>query len=68
MLRLLPEGFGELASLADLDLACCHALAKNEGTYSILSKISTLNKLRLQGCDMETLPEGVLPSAQTNSD
>ena len=36
----------------------CHALAKNEGTYAILSKISTLTKLNLYGCDMESLPEG----------
>ena len=36
----------------------CHALAKNEGTYAILSKISTLTKLSLVGCNMESLPEG----------
>ena len=55
---LLSEGFGELPSLADLNLACCHALAKNEGTYTILSKISTLTTLSLQQCNMESLPEG----------
>ena len=47
-----------LASLADLDLGSCHTLAKNEGTYTILSKIPTLTKLSLESCDMETLPEG----------
>ena len=56
--RSLSEGFGDLPSLADLNLARCHALAKNEGTYTILSKISTLTKLSLQGCKMESLPEG----------
>ena len=43
----------------------CHALAKNEGTYTILSKIPTLTELSLRGCDMESLPEGapcILPS------
>ena len=54
----MSEGFGHLASLADLSMAYCHALAKNEGTYVILSKISTLTKLSLQGCEMEGLPEG----------
>ena len=54
----LSEGFGELPSLEDLDLAYCHALAKNEGTYAILSKISTLTKLSLAFCKMESLPEG----------
>ena len=54
----MPEGFGHLASLADLDMAYCHALAKSEGTYVILSKISTLTKLSLAGCDIEALPEG----------
>ena len=47
-----------MASLADLNLTCCNALAKNEGTYAILSKISTLTKLSLASCDMESLPEG----------
>ena len=54
----LSEGFGELPSLEDLNMSSCHALAKNEETYAILSKISTLTKLSLQGCDMESLPEG----------
>ena len=54
----MSKGFGHLASLADLDMACCLALAKNEGTYMILSEISTLMKLSLVGCDMEALPEG----------
>ena len=59
-LNLIPlsEGFGELPSLADLNMGYCHALAKNEGTYAILSKISTLTKLSLRRCDMESLPEG----------
>ena len=57
-IRALPERFGDMASLVDLSLACCHALAKNEGTYAILSKISTLTKLSLSSCDMELLPEG----------
>ena len=57
-LILLSEGFGELPALADLDLACCHALAKSEGTYTILGKIPTLTKLSLVNCDMESLPEG----------
>ena len=57
-IRALPKRFGELPALADLDLAYCHALAKNEGTYTILSKIPTLTKLSLQDCDMESLPEG----------
>jgi hypothetical protein len=48
-----------LASLADLSLAYCHALAKNEGTYAILSKITTLLGLSLAGCDMVSLPEGI---------
>ena len=56
---LLSEGFGELASLADLSLTFCHALAKNEGTYAILSEITTLTKLSLAGCDMVSLPEGI---------
>jgi hypothetical protein len=55
---LLSEGFGELPALADLNLGCCHALAKNGGTYTILGKISTLTKLSLAFCDMESLPEG----------
>ena len=54
----LSEGFGELPALADLDMTYCHALAKHNGTYTILSKISTLTKLDLHGCDMEALPEG----------
>ena len=57
-IRALPERFGELPSLEDLNLAYCHALAKNEGTYAILSKISTLTKLSLRCCDMVSLPEG----------
>ena len=61
---LLSEGFTKLASLEDLDLAHCHALAKNEGTFTILSQIPTLTKLSLEGCDMESLPEGIQhPSA-----
>ena len=44
----------------DLDLTYCRTLAKNEGTYSILSKIPTLTKLSLESCNMEMLPEGVL--------
>ena len=48
-----------MASLADLSLAGCHALAKNEGTYAILSKITTLLGLSLAGCDMVSLPEGI---------
>ena len=56
--NLMSEGFGQLASLADLHMAWCHALAKNEGTYAILSKISTLTKLTLAWCNMESLPEG----------
>ena len=55
----LPEGFEKLTSLEDLSLACCHALAKNEGTFTILSQIPTLTKLSLQGCDMESLPAGI---------
>ena len=47
-----------MPSLVDLDLSHCHALAKNEGTYAILSKIPTLTKLSLEGCDMKLLPEG----------
>ena len=54
----LPERFGDLTSLEDLNMGYCHALAKNEGTYAILSKISTLTKLSLERCDMESLPEG----------
>ena len=54
----LPERFGDLPSLEDLDMGCCHALAKNEGTYAILSRISTLTKLSLACCDMVSLPEG----------
>ena len=54
----LPERVGVLPSLVDVDLSRSHALAKNEGTYAILSKISTLTKLSLRGCDMESLPEG----------
>ena len=54
----LSEGFGDLPSLEDLDMNSCHALAKNEGTYAILSKICTLSKLSLYCCDMESLPEG----------
>ena len=57
-LASLPERFGDLPSLVDLDLGSCHALAKNEETYAILSKISTLTTLRLAFCDMESLPEG----------
>ena len=41
-----------------LDMGRCHALAENEGTYAILSKISTLTKLSLAGCDIYALPEG----------
>ena len=47
-----------MPSLEDLNLGYCHALAKNEGTYAILSRISTLTELSLYGCDMESLPEG----------
>ena len=47
-----------MPSLEDLNMGRCHALAKNEGTYAILSKIPTLTKLDLWGCDMESLPEG----------
>ena len=54
----LSEGFGELPSLEDLNMNSCHALAKNEETYAILSKISTLTKLSLAGCNMVSLPEG----------
>ena len=55
----LSEGFGELPSLEDLNMEfCCHALAKNEETYAILSRISTLTKLSLAHCDMESLTEG----------
>ena len=54
----MPERFGELPSLEDLNMGYCHALAKNEGTYAILSKISTLTKLSLSSYDMELLPEG----------
>ena len=57
-LESLPERFGDLPSLEDLDLGYCDALAKSEGTYTILSKISTLKKLNLIGCDVELLPEG----------
>ena len=56
--RSLSEGFGDLPSLEDLDMGSCNALAKNAGTYAILSKISTLTKLSLRGCNMESLPEG----------
>ena len=47
-----------MQSLEHLDMEDCHALAKNEGTYGILSKISTLTMLSLASCDMESLPEG----------
>ena len=57
-IRALPERFGDLPSLVDLDLGYCHALAKNRGTYAILGKIPTLTTLSLQGCNMESLPEG----------
>ena len=57
-LESLPERFGELPSLEDLKMNSCHALAKNEETYAILSKISTLTKLSLAFCNMESLPEG----------
>ena len=56
--RSLSEGFGELPALADLDMDHCHVLAEKEGTYAILSKISTLTKLSLNGCNMRSLPEG----------
>ena len=59
ILTLLSEGFGKMASLEDLSLAYCHALAKNEGTFTILSQIPTLTKLSLEGCDMESLPAGI---------
>ena len=55
----LPERFGKMASLEDLSLAKCHALAKNEGTFTILSQIPTLTKLSLANCDMESLPAGI---------
>ena len=55
----LPERFGKMASLEDLNLAYCHALAKNEGTFTILSQIPTLTKLSLESCDMESLPAGI---------
>jgi len=55
----LSKGFGKMASLEDLSLAYCHALAKNEGTFTILSQIPTLTKLSLSGCDMESLPAGI---------
>ena len=60
-IRALPEGFGKMASLEDLSLAYCHALAKNEGTFTILSQIPTLTKLSLANCDMESLPAGTHP-------
>ena len=47
-----------MPSLEDLNMGFCNALAKNAGTYAILSKISTLTKLSLYGCDIESLPEG----------
>ena len=47
-----------MPSLEDLNMGYCHTLAKNEGTYAILSNISTLTKLSLYSCDMESLPEG----------
>ena len=53
----MPEGC-ELLKLVDLNLAFCHMLAKKDETYAILAKIPTLTKLRLQGCDMESLSEG----------
>ena len=59
MLVALPEEFGKMASLEDLSLAYCHALAKNEGTFTILSQIPTLTKLSLERCDMESLPAGI---------
>jgi hypothetical protein len=40
-------------------------LAKNTGTYTILSKIPTLAKLSLEDCNMKSLPDGapcILPS------
>ena len=54
----LPERFRDLPSLEDLNMGYCHALANNEGTYAILSSISTLTKLSLLGCNMGSLPEG----------
>ena len=56
---LLSEGFGKMVSLEDLRLEGCHALAKNEGTFTILSQIPTLTKLSLEGCDMESLSAGI---------
>ncbi len=58
LIARLSKGFGELPSLEDLNMNSCHALAKNEGTYAILSKIATLTKLILANCDMQSLPEG----------
>ena len=57
-LESLPERFGDLPSLEDLNMNSCSALAKNEETYAILGKIPTLTKLSLAYRNMDSLPEG----------
>ena len=52
----LSEGFGELASLNSLRLGT--AVAENEDTYRILSRIGTLTSLDLSESDVKSLPEG----------
>ena len=42
-------------------MSSCHALVKNDETYTILGNISTLTELCLSECDMESLPEGFSP-------
>ena len=51
----LPERFAELTSLSSLRLGT--AVAENEDTYRILSRISTLTSLDCSGSDVKSLPE-----------
>ena len=46
-----------MASLEDLTLSHCDALANNDGTYAILSEMLTLTTLSLVGVHMKSLPE-----------
>ena len=48
-------------SLVELDLRQ-NNVANNEGTYTILGKISTLNSLSLADCALETLPRSASSS------
>ena len=56
--NLMSEGFGQLASLKDLNLGFCKKLDQVATLQLIIEKFQGLTKLSLSGWDITDLTEG----------